>query len=157
MSKLCAAFSVSDMPLSLNFCLKVDTGEGFTDILLILILAAVLAVIMKGLGFRGTSIFTALIYLVLVKNAADLLVEVSAAMKIFASDSGAEKYIAAAVRVIGVGYLGYAASEVCRELGETGISGAVLTATRIEMILSSLPFVRELFDIALELVGQGAV
>ena len=155
MLKPCAASSVSDMPLSLNFCLEIYTGEGegFTDALLLLILAAVLAVIMKGLGFRGASIFTALIYLLLVRNVAALLSEVSDTMKIFASGSSAEKYITAAAKVIGIGYLGYTASEVCRELGEVGISGAILTATRMEMILSSLPFIREIFDIAMDLLG----
>ncbi|MBE6634958.1 MAG: hypothetical protein E7617_01985 [Ruminococcaceae bacterium] len=143
------------MPLPFNFCLEIYTGEGqsFNGTLLILILSAVLAVIMKGLGFRGASIFTALIYLVLVRNAVAMLSEISGVMRLFASESGAEKYITAAARVIGVGYLGYAASEVCRELGENGISGAILTATRMEMILSSLPFIKEIFNIAVDLIG----
>ncbi len=144
------------MPGVINgFCLNIYTGEGesFPGALILLLTSAILAVIMKGLGFRGTSIFTALIYLVLVRNAAMMLGEISDVMKDFAADSGAEKYILAAARIIGIGYLGYAVSEVCRELGESGISGAVLTATRMEIILLSLPYIREIFDVAATMIG----
>ena len=142
-------YSVYDMSASYIYM----GGEGYLGTVILLVLSAVLAVVLKNLGFKGASIFTALIYLAVVYNSIGLLGQVVEIIGAFSSDSGAEKYIYAAVKMIGIGYLGYAASEICRELGENGMCGAVLTATRMEIIFVSLPFVREIFEVAASLVG----
>ena len=56
------------------------------------------------------------------------------------------------LKIIGIGYIFGISSDVCRELGEAGISSALSLIGRFEAIAVALPFIAEIFSLALSLV-----
>ncbi len=108
------------------------------------------AVLLKNLGWRGVSIFTALGIVVLLSELRGSFIEIDKLSGLFgALDEGG----IAIFKIMGIGYLFGISSEICRELGEAGISFALTLVGRFEIIAVALPFISEIFSLALSLVG----
>ena len=63
------------------------------------------------------------------------------------------EYTKACVKVIGVGYLAGISADTCREIGEGAAARCISILARLELIAISTPFVRQILDSALELMG----
>ena len=66
---------------------------------------------------------------------------------------GAEDVTACALKIVGVGYLFGFVSDVCRDLGESGLASSVTVAGRVEILAIALPFLWKILDYSLELLG----
>lgn len=55
------------------------------------------------------------------------------------------------MRMLGVGYTFGLCSDLCRELGEGGLADGVLTLGRVEILLLSLPTVRRILELGMEI------
>ena len=114
------------------------------------ILIAFCATLLKGFGWRGAPVFVAVGFAVLLS---DVPVFLSDAVKLFGEWESLGESASAIFKIIGIGYLFGISSEICRELGETGISSALSLVGRFEIIAVALPVISEIFKLALSLVG----
>lgn len=125
----------------------------FLSVVGFLLLSAAVAVLIKGMGFKGAELFVTLAVVIFFGIAIDAV----AILKdgIFASliVEGVESYAADAMKLVGVGYLGGIGSDICRELGEGGIAKCIGIATGIEMLMLALPYAEDIMELALGILG----
>ena len=114
------------------------------------IILAISAVLLKNFGYKGATVFTALGFVLLLSELPSFFREIFKSVLISEElgDSAA-----AIFKIVGVGYLFGISSEICRELGENGIATAVGIVGRFEIIAVALPFISEIFSLALSLVN----
>ncbi len=108
------------------------------------------AVLLKNLGWRGAPVFAALGFAVLLGELPRHLSEIA---KLSFGWEVLGESAAAIFKIIGIGYLFGISSEICRELGESGISTALSLVGRFEIIAVALPFISEIFSLAMSLVS----
>ncbi len=108
------------------------------------------AVLLKNLGWRGASVFTSLGIVMLLSELCGVFSEINKLSELW--ETLGEGGIAI-FKILGIGYLFGISSEICRELGEGGISSALTLAGRFEIIAVALPFISEIFSLALSLVS----
>lgn len=116
------------------------------------LLGAFLSVILKEAGFRGSHLFSAL---VMVASTAFAVSGIGRLVEFFSSislTSEIESGIGYVMKIVGASYVFGMSSGICREIGESGISSAILAMGRIEIILLSIPAISEIFALAGELL-----
>lgn len=114
------------------------------------LIVAFCAVLLKNFGWRGAPVFAALGIVALLS---DIPAFFSDAFKLFDAWQGLSESAAAIFKIVGIGYLFGISSDICRELGESGISSALTLVGRFEIIAVALPFISEIFALALSLVS----
>lgn len=124
-----------------------------TDVLKIaayVLITVVLGFLLKELGFKGAKL------LLLIGTVSVIGASVIAFGRIFSSfpgmDADNREYAQAMMKMIGVGYVFGICSDVCYELGEGGLGGAVVMLGRIEIITLVLPFIKRIVEKGLELI-----
>lgn len=108
------------------------------------------AVLLKNLGWRGASVFTALGIVAILGEMRGTFSEIGKLSELWVSLGDGSVAI---FKIIGIGYLFGISAEISRELGESGISSALTLVGRFEVIAVALPFVSEIFATALSLVS----
>ena len=118
----------------------------------IVILGAFLSFILKEAGFRGARLVSVLV--IILASLAMINGIKSILTGIYALPLGDEivSGIGYVLRIVGASYVFGISADVCREIGESGIAGALLAIGRIEIILLSLPAITEIFTLAGELL-----
>ena len=106
-------------------------------------------VLLKNLGWRGASVFASLGLVLLFGELPGFFSEMS---KLSSAWEALGESATAIFKIIGVGYLFGISSEICRELGESGIASALSLVGRFEIITVALPFISEIFTLATSLV-----
>jgi len=107
------------------------------------------ALLLKSFGWRGTTVFTALGIVILLSEIPMFFKE---AVSLSEAWQGLGDSCAAIFKIVGLGYLFGISSDICRELGESGIASALTLVGRLEIIAVSLPFISEIFSLAISLV-----
>ena len=117
------------------------------------VLGASVAFLLGELGFKGRRIFSVLVAVTVLSVAADGLFSVVSMLGDFGEVAGIGETVELALKIIFVGYLFGVTSELCSELGEGTLAGALTMAGRVETFLLVLPKFRELLRIGMELIG----
>ena len=107
-------------------------------------------VLLKNLGWRGAPVFAAVGMALIFGELVGFFAEIK---KITGSFEVVGEASSAIFKIIGIGYLFGISAEICRELGEAGISSALTLVGRFELIAVALPFIAEIFSLALSLLG----
>ncbi len=107
-------------------------------------------VLLKNLGWRGAPVFASLGFVLILGEIRGFFSEIA---KISFTFEALGESAEAVFKIIGIGYLFGISSEICRELGESGVSSALSLVGRFEIIAVALPFIAEIFSLALSLVG----
>ena len=111
-----------------------------------------LSVMLKEIGFKGVRLVGALglatLYLTVIN-------EIGSVFSAFASLGGERlsEYTKEVVKLVGVGYVYGISSDICSELGESGLASALNIAGRVEIIVIILPFVKRIIELVGELVS----
>ena len=132
-------------------------SEGIGALMGAALLCTALTVILKSFGAKGAGLVAAL------SVCAFLSVGASGIQRIFEEvldvsySSGISEYAKAAAKIIGVGYLSSAVSDVCTELGECGIAKAFSASVAVEMMLIALPYFIDILKMGTELAGAYGV
>ena len=116
-------------------------------------LLAVMALLLRSFGFRGAGVYAALGVAVLLSSSASGLGELLGIGKdnaLFGAD--AAEYASAIAKIVGAGYLFGICSDICTELGEVGIAKAIAVSGRIEILLIALPYFRRILELSAELM-----
>ena len=119
---------------------------GYTFITLFLV------VILREVGFRGARLLS-LVGVVGLLSACVLGIESLGAVFDKIGQGVPDEYAITVMKIIGVGYASGICSDVCLELGEAGLSGAVSLFGRIEMLALSAPMALSVFERGIELMG----
>ena len=116
------------------------------------LLLSVIAYLLSQLGFRGVRAFGALgiaaVLLLVASSAGGFLGELGMLFDI----PEVESVTKAALKIVFVGYVFGFCTDVSAQLGEFGISSAVAIGGRIEMMLIALPYIKDIINLAMELV-----
>ena len=116
------------------------------------LLLAIVAYLLSQLGFRGVRAFTALSITAILLLVASSVGKSFGELGVLFEGSEMEEAIKTALKITLVGYLFGFASDTAAELGEGGISSAIILGGRIEIILIALPYIKDVINTALELV-----
>ena len=113
---------------------------------------AVIVFMLREVGFRGAPIIAVISALLLLIRS----VEIYGSLKdsILALPEGALEsgVLESMLKVTGLTYLYGISSDVCRDLGESGISRALEVAGRVEIALIAAPYIKEIIMLGSELI-----
>ena len=115
----------------------------------LLVCAAVL--VLKSLGSSAAPIVISVGVIGIFSVAASGILDVFGDLSALAARSGITKYAEASMKILAVGYLASAVSEVTSELGAAAVGRALLVASRVEIALISMPFIHEAIGLGMEL------
>ena len=62
------------------------------------------------------------------------------------------EYIVVPIKVLGICYVGQFAGDVCRDAGQSSLAGKVDLATRLAVLILSMPLIERLIEIVKQLV-----
>ncbi len=69
--------------------------------------------------------------------------------------SGVSTYVTVLLKALGLAVLTQCCADICRECGEGGVAGGVELVGKLEILLLSLPLIREILEAAGELLTLG--
>jgi stage III sporulation protein AD len=116
------------------------------------LLLGICAFLLKGFGFKGAPVFTAVAAVLLVSRAGDEFGYIFGSVKKIAEESGVGDALGAAIKVLGLGYLFGICADVCREIGEGGIAKSVEVVGRVEIIAVVIPYFEEIIKVGMGLI-----
>lgn len=117
------------------------------------LLLAVVLYLLSQLGFRGVRAFSALsivaVLLAVSVSSGEIFSEINELVNI----GEVADITMSALKIVFVGYVFGFSSDIAAELGESGVASAITIGGRVEMMLISLPYIKDIIKLALELVG----
>jgi hypothetical protein len=123
--------------------------EVFVKNLGVIIICLIAVILLRNFGFKGVPVLISVVMVGATSAYAGALGGVFSDLY-GALGQGGEEYVAAAARLVGVGYLSGVVSDVCRENGENGLASAVSSVGRLEMLLITLPYIGRIIAIVAE-------
>ena len=102
-----------------------------------------LGVLLREVGFRGSRLVTILGTVSVIGAAA---LSLDALTGLIPQLDGANEYSVAMLKMIGIGYASGICADVCSELGEGSLAGAVCLFGRVEIVIISLPFITRIVE-----------
>ena len=127
--------------------LEISGDFDFLHICVYMLLVAAISLILKNFGFKGAPLICALSLICMAIPAFERLKDIEAPIGNLVHYE-AERYVKAAAKVVGIGYLSGICSDVCKEIGEGGIGKCISIIAKLELIAVSVPFVKEIFEFA---------
>ena len=117
---------------------------------LLLLLSAYL---LRALGFRGAPVFAAISAILLITESGESLGYIFGRLRELSELANISEPTAAALKILGVGYLFGICADVCRELSEPGIAKAVEMVGRVEIFVVVIPYFERIIRAGVELLG----
>lgn len=115
-------------------------------------LGAILCFVLKAFGWRGAPLVAVGAILALLSLFADSFNTVRAVFDIATEVDGVAEAGECLLKILGIGYLSGICSDICCELGESGIASAVRTVARLECLAVLSPLILEIVNLGMELV-----
>ncbi len=109
-----------------------------------------LGVLLKELGFKGTRLVVLLGTVSLI--GASVIVMGEVIDEIYMLGGYGDDYLAAIFKIIGVGYIFGLCSDICSDLGESALSGALTTLGRMEILALCVPYIKLIVEKGIELI-----
>jgi len=103
-----------------------------------------LGILLKELGFRGSSLVMLLGTVCLVGISVVSLGEVLSLLPDVGSDG--RVYAETMLKIVGAGYVFGICSDVCSQLGQASLSNAVILCGRVEIVALSAPFIKRIIE-----------
>lgn len=113
------------------------------------LITAVLGVVLRELGFRGTRLVMLIGTVSLIGASVTYIGD---ALSLLPSVQGGGEYAVAMLKIVGVGYAFGICSDVCRELGEGSLAAVVCLCGRVEILVLSLPYIKRIVERSVELI-----
>jgi stage III sporulation protein AD len=109
-----------------------------------------LGAVLKELGFKGSRLVTLLCTVSLLGAAVLCFGELREILP-FVRDTDKE-YAVVMLKMVGIGYAFGICSDVCREMGENMLAGAVSLFGRVEILILALPYIKRIVETGTELI-----
>lgn len=103
-----------------------------------------LGILLKELGFHGSSLVMLLGTVCLVGISVVSLGEVLSLLPDVGSDG--RVYAETMLKIVGAGYVFGICSDVCSQLGQASLSNAVILCGRVEIVALSAPFIKRIVE-----------
>ena len=113
---------------------------------------AVIVFMLREVGFRGAPVIAVISALLLLIRSVGIYEKVKDGILSFPEELFENGVLEAMLKVTGLTYLYGISSDVCRDLGETGISRALDVVGRVEITLITAPYVKEIIMLGSELI-----
>ena len=113
----------------------------------IAVISSFAAFVLEKLGFGGTRLYLAFASLVMLIAGVEGLGTVIGSLTDIKSPSVATDVVGAALRVLGIGYIGGFFSDFCIELGAKSAADGLMLLTRVEIISVVMPYFTELLSL----------
>lgn len=107
--------------------------------------------LIKALGWRGAPLVAIGAVLALYSFLGGYLSEIGKLFDTVTGVEGAEQGAKTVMKLLSIGYLSGISSDICREMGENGIAGAVELVARLESLILLLPYITEALELGMEL------
>lgn len=114
------------------------------------LIALFLGILLKELGFHGSTFVTLLGTVSLVGVSVVSLGEIFSLLPDVGPDG--REYAEAMLKIVGAGYVFGICSDVCSQLGQTSLSSAVILCGRVEIVALSVPFVKMIIEEGIKLL-----
>ena len=116
------------------------------------LIASILGLILKELGFSGARLVSSCTLCAVTLFAISRFGEIQAELLSIERLGGIGGLTKDMMKIIGVGYLFGVCSDICLDFGEAMLSRGLLTAGKIEIIILTIPTVKEILNMALEIL-----
>lgn len=113
-----------------------------------------LVVLLREAGFRGARLLSLIGTVGLVGLSVTGIGGIFERLNLSSYLAGGEELFVTVVRILGVGIAFGITADACRDMGEAGVSGAVLMLGRVEIFALTVPYIGELLDLARGYLGQ---
>lgn len=110
-------------------------------------------VLLKECGWHGAKAVAVGCVVALFAIAAKSLGEIVSSLWDIGDAYGISDTVSLVVRAVGISYVFGISADICRDMGEGGIGGALDTAGRLELTLLSLPLIREIAEMGVSFIG----
>lgn len=126
----------------------------FDSVLACLLLTAVSVLILKSFGFRGAPLVSVIAIVCIASYYSEALVSVGSLFGELSDTAEVGKYVSGALKIVGISYLSGLSRDVCIEIGESGIAKAVSVVTKLELLLLTVPYIKEILSSLLLLLSS---
>ncbi len=116
------------------------------------LLIGITAYLLSEAGFKGKRAFTALGGTILFSVMASEIGKTASEILGFADSAGIGEAAKCAAKIVGAGYLFGIGADILSELGESGISKALLSAGKIEILVIVMPCFLDILELGLSLI-----
>jgi hypothetical protein len=113
---------------------------------------AVMTFLLREVGYRGAPIITVVSALLLLSHAVGLYKTALGNIIPLVDSEASVEALSSMLKVTGLGYVYGIASDVCRDIGESGISKALDVVGRVEILLIAVPYIKEIITLGAELI-----
>ena len=117
------------------------------------LILGICAFLLRNFGWRGAPVFAAVAAVMFISEAESTLTYIFSSVKKVGLEADIEDALGAAIKGLGIGYLFGICSDICRELGESGIAKATEAVGRVEIIAVVIPYFEEIIKVGVGLVG----
>lgn len=114
------------------------------------VLVGAVGFLLSEMGWGGKRLFSVLGIILMVAVSSEGLFTVYGEISQLGGAMG--EVSAAALKVVGVGYVFGISSDLCSELGEGGAAKALTFAGRVEIIVLILPYLKEVVSLGLKMI-----
>lgn len=116
------------------------------------VLAASVGLLLSELGFKGKRSYSAVAAVVLISFLGEGIGELLSGVGGLSDEFGISEVSSAALKVLGCGYVFGMCSDLCSDLGESGLSRALTLAGRVEILMIVFPYFKDTVLLGLELI-----
>ena len=118
----------------------------------IAVLTAIVGMMLGEMGFKGRRLFGTVSAVMLLIGVLESVGTVFSEISSLTSVAGVSEIALTALKIVGVGYVSGISCDVASELGEGSVARAVELAGRVEMLLITLPYLREILEVGIGLI-----
>ena len=116
------------------------------------LMCALLSAFLGELGFKNKKLISLLAVILLFGAMSEGIGVFIEKITKLSESAGLSDACLTALKAVGLGYVFGITSDVCSELGETGVARAVTVAGKVEILLVSLPYFEKTINLGLELL-----
>lgn len=114
------------------------------------LISALLGVLLKELGFAGSRMILLLGTVGAIGFAAVCVGEVMEGIVGLSSENA--EYVRVILKMVGISYVAGVCSDICTDLGQTSLAGAISSVGRVEIMILSLPYVKRIIEEGVKLL-----
>ena len=114
------------------------------------LISALLGVLLKELGFAGSRMILLLGTVGAIGFAAVCVGEVMEGIIGLSSENA--EYVRVILKMVGISYVAGVCSDICTDLGQTSLAGAISSVGRVEIMILSLPYVKRIIEEGVKLL-----
>ncbi len=116
------------------------------------LLIALVGYLLSEMGWKGKRAFTVLGIVTVTAVVGEGVVGLFGRVISIAEAAEISGIVETALKIVGVGYVFGIASDICTELDERGVAGALTMAGRVEIIVLVFPYLEKIISLGVDMI-----